>query len=153
MPIKKCSKCGLELPLSEFNKNKNAKDGLQDVCRKCFSEYNKRRYSSDPERFKANVKAYRKANPEKVLETRLKTCQKRPNMKNAHKAVDAALKCGALVRPDHCQGCGCSSDDRRIEAHHNNYSIPLDVIWLCPPCHKQMDMRRAQVSGIAWRKE
>lgn len=35
------------LPLSEFNKNKNSRDGLQDVCRDCFSEYNKKRYALD----------------------------------------------------------------------------------------------------------
>ena len=43
---KKCAECGRELPTSEFNKNKNTKDGLQDRCRECFSKYNKARYAA-----------------------------------------------------------------------------------------------------------
>lgn len=32
---KKCIKCGLELPLSEFVKSAKTKDGYQHVCKKC----------------------------------------------------------------------------------------------------------------------
>lgn len=142
MPTKKCSKCGLELPLSEFNKNKNAKDGLQEKCRKCFSEYNKARYAANKEKFKADVKAYREANPRKVFETRLKICEKNPTQKNAYKVVEAALKCGELVNPGVCYGCGCVEREHRIEAHHHDYSKPLDVVWLCTPCHRRMDAQR-----------
>lgn len=38
METKKCSKCGRELPLSEFNKNNQAKDGLQCRCKSCQRE-------------------------------------------------------------------------------------------------------------------
>ena len=32
---KVCSRCGRELPVSEFHKNKSSKDGLQYYCKKC----------------------------------------------------------------------------------------------------------------------
>lgn len=35
---KTCSKCGRELPLSEFYKKSNTKDGLQYCCKKCQNE-------------------------------------------------------------------------------------------------------------------
>nr|DAN83507.1 MAG TPA: Meiotic chromosome segregation protein [Caudoviricetes sp.] len=35
MRTKICTKCGLEKPTSEFNKNKLKKDGLQSECRDC----------------------------------------------------------------------------------------------------------------------
>ena len=35
---KRCSKCGRVLPVSDFNKNKKAKDGLQNHCRECHKE-------------------------------------------------------------------------------------------------------------------
>lgn len=35
MEIKICSKCGKELPVSEFSKNSKAKDGLQSQCKSC----------------------------------------------------------------------------------------------------------------------
>lgn len=145
METKKCSECGRDLPLSEFNKNRNNKDGLQDRCRDCFSRYNKLRYAANREKTKAAVRKYRSENPGKVLETRLVTCRKRPNQKNAYRAVDAAIKAGVLTRPMVCSGCGCPDSDHRIEAHHYDYRKPLDVIWLCTPCHRRLDaMRRAQ---------
>ena len=35
---KKCTKCGRELPVSEFHKNKAQKDGLQTYCKECQKE-------------------------------------------------------------------------------------------------------------------
>lgn len=141
---KRCAKCGRELPVSEFNKKRNSRDGLQDTCRKCFSDYNRERYASDRERFKSQVKRYRSENPDRELKTRLKACKKNPTARNAYKVVDAALRAGVITRPDVCYGCGCSSSEHRIEAHHHDYSKSLDVIWLCTPCHRRMDMRRQE---------
>ncbi len=50
----------------------------------------------------------------------------------AHMAVAAAIKAGALVRPKLCEQCG---EERRLQAHHANYELPLDVEWLGPICH------------------
>ena len=36
---KVCTKCGRELPLSEFNKFKISNDGLQCWCKSCLKEY------------------------------------------------------------------------------------------------------------------
>lgn len=35
METKVCSKCGRELPITEYYKHKNAKDGLQAFCKEC----------------------------------------------------------------------------------------------------------------------
>lgn len=37
---------------------------------------------------------------------------------------------GALI-PEPCQGCG----NPDAEMHHHDYGRPLDVEWLCRPCH------------------
>lgn len=139
---KKCSGCGRDLPLSEFNKTKRNKDGLQYRCRACASKYNKARYASDPDRFKKDVKAYKEINPDKVLETRIKTCASNPTGVNARRVVEAAKAAGVLRNPGVCYGCGCTSEEHRIEAHHHDYSQPLEVVWLCTPCHSRMDMQR-----------
>lgn len=44
-----------------------------------------------------------------------------------------AIRIGRLVRPDVCSRC--KRDGRRIQAHHADYSKPLDVYWLCALCH------------------
>lgn len=36
---KRCSKCGQELPISEFSKNSSMKDGLEPYCKKCKNKY------------------------------------------------------------------------------------------------------------------
>lgn len=147
MDTKVCRECGRELPISEFNKRRTAKDGLQDRCRDCFSAYNRRRYASNREKFKADVKRYREENPNNELETRLKTCKKNTTAKNAHRAVAAAIRAGVIERPNTCSGCGCSNTEHRIEAHHFDYSDPLNVIWLCTPCHRALDANRRVHEG------
>ena len=37
-----CKKCGRELPLSEFHKQKGTKDGYRNVCKECWQQYYKR---------------------------------------------------------------------------------------------------------------
>lgn len=49
---------------------------------------------------------------------------------NARGAVYDAVRSGVLVRPSMC-ACGTP----RVEAHHPDYSKPLDVVWLCKGCH------------------
>ena len=36
------------------------------------------------------------------------------------------------MRPEACQRCG---KECRTQAHHDDHSKPLDVMWLCPVCH------------------
>lgn len=54
----------------------------------------------------------------------------------AHSAVARALKKGTLVKPLDCEGCGPAYSGK-LEAHHDDYSKPLEVKWLCDCCHKQ----------------
>lgn len=41
---KVCKKCNRELPISEFFKNKSAKDRLHCYCKECFAIYKKKRH-------------------------------------------------------------------------------------------------------------
>jgi len=145
--IKRCTECGRILPLSEFNKCRRNPDGLQDKCRECFSRYNKAHYAKNSARIKENVMRYKQENPQNVFQTRLKTCEKNPTMINAQKVVDEAIKAGIITRPHTCSGCGCSDKEHRIEAHHSDYSKPLDVVWLCTPCHRALDAKRRLREG------
>ena len=43
---KLCTKCGRELPVSEFNKRARSADGLQIYCRECIQKYNKEKYKT-----------------------------------------------------------------------------------------------------------
>ncbi len=50
--------------------------------------------------------------------------------RRAHRMVEYALAKGNLVRRS-CEHCS----SQKSEAHHPDYSKPLDVIWLCRTCH------------------
>lgn len=64
-------------------------------------------------------------------------------VKRAHTSVRRAIESGVLYRPEECETCGCkpgrATDGRaRIHAHHNDHSRPLEVVWLCPKCHRKI---------------
>lgn len=55
---------------------------------------------------------------------------KNPEKRHAHRVVNHAIKMGRLV-PQPCEVCGAEV----VEAHHDDYSAPLDVRWLCREHH------------------
>lgn len=60
-------------------------------------------------------KRYRAANKEKY---------------KAHWTVSHAIRSGKLIKGS-CEVCGAT----KAHAHHDDYSKPLEVRWLCPKCH------------------
>ena len=60
--MKKCSKCGEVKPLSEFSKDKYAKDGFVYQCKSCVKAY----HEASKEILKAKNKAYYEGNREKI---------------------------------------------------------------------------------------
>ena len=58
--------------------------------------------------------------------------EKFPEKWKAVYTVANALKSGRLVKMP-CENCGTK---KHIHAHHRDYSKPLDVQWLCDPCHR-----------------
>ena len=52
--------------------------------------------------------------------------------------INKEIKEGRLIKPSDCSVC--SSTTRVIHGHHDDYSKPLSVRWLCPVCHKRWHM-------------
>lgn len=131
---KTCFKCGAEKPLDEFYAHAQMGDGHLNKCKDCTKKdvrqhrikYPERHREYDRERWQGERRSnglqrsaeYRAANPE---------------MKKAHQAVSNAVRDGRLQKLP-CAFCGSTS---RREAHHHDYSKPLDVTWLCAPCHRR----------------
>ena len=68
----------------------------------------------------------------------------------AHRAPQAVLRAvrkGKLIRPTVCEQC---HQQRYIRAHHDDYSKPLEVKWLCTRCHSLLvcDNHRPKKTGI-----
>lgn len=63
----------------------------------------------------------------------------------ARSKVNQAIKEGLLINPHKCSICDKSG---YIEAHHEDYTKPLDVIWLCKNCHENIHhLNEGHVSG------
>lgn len=67
-----CKKCGRELPLSDFSKDKSKKDGLNTCCKECRKKYSKQWYAENREKKAEYMKQYNKQyyaeNREAILE-------------------------------------------------------------------------------------
>lgn len=67
-----------------------------------------------------------------------------PRKARAHEAVKYALKTGQLTQAP-CEACGA----RDVEAHHDDYSKPLEIRWLCHLCHCAHHKREADTARAA----
>jgi len=59
-----------------------------------------------------------------------------PALRHKHEArwkARRAIASGALLRRP-CEVCGAE----KVDAHHDDYSKPLDVRWLCRPHHLEL---------------
>ena|SRR3990167_4413794 len=63
----------------------------------------------------------------------------------AREAVMHALVKGTLIRPDICDACGARDT---IQAHHPDYSKPLEVVWLCVFCHGSIHATYQQTTDL-----
>ena len=62
-----------------------------------------------------------------------------PQQRHKHEArwtARRAVLYGRLQRKP-CEDCGAA----KAEMHHEDYSRPLDVTWLCKPCHRKRHQR------------
>ncbi len=70
--------------------------------------------------------------------------------RNAHLAVQYEIRSGRMTRPEKCERCGGSYG---IHGHHDDYSKPLEVTWLCRFCHgarhRELNEQRRQAQRIA----
>lgn len=130
MNFKECTRCLTAKPISDFYGDKRASDGKGSQCKKCNSEMSAASRRKNLERYNANKRAWRKANPDKVrLETK-KNRSKNPDAYKARTAVANALAAGKLSKGV-CAFCGSA----KVQAHHMDYAKPLEVIWLCAVHH------------------
>lgn len=65
MEKKVCTKCEIEKPLTEYNKEKRVKSGLRACCKECNKANSKKYRQENREKIKAQKKKYRQENREK----------------------------------------------------------------------------------------
>jgi hypothetical protein len=130
---KTCRGCSASLPLSDFYKHAQMADGHLNFCVKCV----KARVSKHREQHGERIRAYdreRAKRPHRKAQLRslIERHQQDPQRRIAHQMTSNAIRDGKLTRPDTCSTCGKQC---KPEGHHDDYSKPLEVRWLCRSCH------------------
>jgi hypothetical protein len=160
--MKTCSQCKLPKPLDAFNRASKSRDGHRSDCRECQKKSN-HWHDANKERAKANRKRWHDANKESseasAQEWRENNKEKdaaskkrwhdankekvtayskiadgigqRRDRRKVQNKTRVAIRRGHLERQP-CEVCGTTED---IHAHHDDYSKPLEVRWLCRTHH------------------
>ena len=137
--MKTCFKCGRALPLGEFYRHPMMADGHLGKCKECA----KRDVTTNRLRRLAEIREYdreRNKLPKRRADRyrRAKVYfEKHPERRRAIVRANNAVRDGRLIRQV-CEVCG----SERSEKHHDDYSKPLEVRWLCKPHHYIADRQR-----------
>lgn len=153
---KRCFKCGEGKPLHEFYPHPMMRDGHLNKCKDCAKrdvrEHHRKRRTDAV--YLAKQRARGREKHQRLYAGRPSTAKQRAYARKAHRrwaaknehkrnaqgAVANAIARGDLVRPERCQDCGL---DGTIHGHHEDYSKPLDVDWLCVACHGKRHRKAA----------
>ena len=133
---KTCIRCGeIKLP-HDFYKHPKMIGGRDSKCKACArkaSAERQARIEADPEmkvkemrRQREKARKYRAEGKASVFGGKHKID---PSKRNANVIVGNAIRSGNLKR-ERCCICGMTA-----QAHHEDYSKPLEVVWLCVTHH------------------
>lgn len=114
-----CRKCYRRQYMKQWYDRKSLEERRAWIARRDVERvraYDRKRYREKPNRRRpANYAA-----PEKL---------------KARRAVAYAVRCGKIIKPDTCQRCSKPTPRHLLGGHHEDYSKPLEVVWLCRACH------------------
>lgn len=147
--LKTCFKCGECKTATDFYSHSGMSSGLLGKCKECTKKDVRERYALTREQ-RAAYERKRFADPDrkaKIAEYQKKRRARDPVKDKARSAVSNALRDGRLVR----QGCEVCGD--KAQAHHDDYTKPLDVRWLCFRHHREHGHGQVVVSDFVERKK
>lgn len=148
MREKECSRCGLTKALSSFYPHPRTADGRLGKCKECCKAearahraanlaacqaYDRAR-ANLPHRVQARLdyqktpRGIRRSTAAKVA-----WLQRNKDRRAAHVLLGSAIKSGTVSKLP-CAVCG---SQKRVHGHHDDYTKPLDVRWLCPKHHAE----------------
>jgi hypothetical protein len=133
--MKVCTKCGKEKELYEFYKDGRREGRLRSICKLCMGSAGAEHRKKNPEYYSTYSRAWRTENKDLMDSYIKRYVEKYPRRRKARGVIGDAIRCGKLIRPEVCSSCGASG---LTEAHHEDYSKPLEVVWLCKQCHAQV---------------
>jgi hypothetical protein len=133
--MKQCFKCNAVKPLDAFYRHPGTADGHLGKCKDCTRQDVKQNYRATVEN-KREYDRLRYQQSERhasALAQSAKHAQRNPEKARARSALQWAVHTGRITKGP-CEVCGTTI---KVEAHHEDYSKPLDVRWLCFYHHRE----------------
>jgi hypothetical protein len=132
--MKKCFKCGEIKFLADFYAHKKMADGHLGKCKDCTkSDVRQHRAENDSVREYDRERSKTPARRAHVAMVSKKWRLENPQGYKAHTALGNAVRDKKIIRMP-CEVCG----NKRSHAHHDDYSKPLEVSWLCALHHHRL---------------
>lgn len=92
---------------------------------------------------RAAMKRYRAKHAEKIKERKALYKIRNPEKRYARRVIDYHTnEKKDMPRVNVCSQCASIG---KMQAHHDDYSKPLEVRWLCSPCHGAYHCWRKQI--------
>lgn len=138
--MKTCTNCQQQKPRSAFRPRSSMPHLLQSLCRDCEratsktykqSAIGKVNQSSAETTYKRSDKGKRAQKQSKLVQQ-----VRNGDRLAARSTLKHALAAGQVKRWPMCAMPDCC--ESIVEAHHPDYSRPLDVVWLCPEHHDEL---------------
>lgn len=132
--MKICSRCHLEK--NDFYPYKKT------ICKDCVKKYDRERYKNEDRKkyLKDFHNEYMKNEDNRKRHSKLSIkfaaewAKNNPEKIRTHYLLKYHVKKGHIIKPGTCSYC---NNKDKIEAHHEDYSKPFSIVWLCRTCHKR----------------
>lgn len=136
IPTQICKTCGEVRPLLMYHRKPSNSNGHMKECKFCANAATRARnragYGPDQKRSK-RLQTIKRRESGKTSEHSKRMYQKYPEKSKARAILNHTLKKGEVVKLP-CYVCGVT----KVEAHHQDYNKPLEVIWVCRLHHNKI---------------
>jgi len=151
--MKKCIACHIEKPLDNFHKHPQMKDGHLNKCKVCVNlyvhQYRKDNLESirkyDRERGRTEKRLF--LNRERIKKKKkeytaigIRWRERNPDKRAAHVILGNAVRDRRIFKQP-CEVCG----NIKVDGHHDDYTKPLEVRWLCRKHHKELHRKYTDI--------
>jgi hypothetical protein len=132
---KQCFKCNLVKPIEGFYAHSKMTDGHLGKCKECAKQDACLNYRARRDRYVAYERQRDQCPKRRAAKAEYQRGRRRrhPEKERAYRLVRHAVRSGTLQQKC-CELCGSTE---QIQAHHADYSKPLDVLWRCFKCHRE----------------
>lgn len=134
---KTCKCCKRSKPIGQFSRHRLSKDGHVHRCKACTAAAKEKPKGRTPEQ--SQREREQAAEPHRRVANRIAVqswSERHPEAVAARRRLRQAVAKGHVTPAPCCQERDCS--ERKLDAHHANYSRELEVLWLCRQHHRQI---------------